>query len=207
MNPEETTVRLFIAIETPQAVRKWLSAVQRSLSAEETASPYRWVGEDNFHITLQFLGETPELRISELERVMQKACAKSAPLRLEPGSYGFFPRASRPRVFWIGIKDERGQASRLQTTLTAELSSGGFPVDTRAFHPHITLAYVRKSTTRRPPPSAFRLTGTSPENVPRFTANRILLVQSTLSPGGSVYRERAAVMLDRPDGGGNSTTR
>ncbi|MDR1712975.1 MAG: hypothetical protein LBR39_02315, partial [Coriobacteriales bacterium] len=64
-------MRLFIAIDLPTDVKQELAETARSLGRQATSA--RLVPEENFHLTLVFIGESQ--RVDDIRRVMTEVCA------------------------------------------------------------------------------------------------------------------------------------
>ena len=62
------TVRLFVALEIPPAVRQNLATLLSSFRAV-TKEP-RWVRTENLHVTLKFLGEVPEAQVEAIRSAL-----------------------------------------------------------------------------------------------------------------------------------------
>ena len=58
-------MRVFIAIEVPAEIQKELGAIQQDLKSVTNSA--RWVAPESIHLTLKFIGETPEHRIPEID--------------------------------------------------------------------------------------------------------------------------------------------
>jgi len=98
-------------------------------------------------------------------------------------SLGAFPDLIHPRVLWVGARGNDVLTS-LQRNIEVTCSRFGFPIETRGFHPHITLGRVKGSR------NLARLTAKvkSITFVPSETACfEVLLMKSDLQPTGSVY--------------------
>src|SRR5206468_4058184 len=61
-------MRAFIAIELPDEIRQKLAAVQRDLKTVTNSA--RWVAPESIHLTLRFIGETPDHRIGEIDSAL-----------------------------------------------------------------------------------------------------------------------------------------
>jgi len=168
-------VRLFFAVLLPSEVRAALGGLQ---SANDD---YRWVDPSTMHITLAFVGEQPEDRLGELERIGGEA-ARSRPGTLRLGPAGQFGSKRAPRVLWVDIAGEVDRLLALQSRLADGLRAARFPVEEREFRAHITLAR-RRETARGGAPSGW------PPGVEHasFELNHLTLMQSRLGPRGATY--------------------
>jgi 2'-5' RNA ligase len=179
-------VRLFFAIALPDGVRTALARLQ-------TDDPnYRWVDAAQLHITLAFLGEQPESRLTDLQRIGEAAASASSKSTLklsEPGSFG--PR-SAPRVLWIGVASDVPALMALQSKLSDGLRNGGFAVEERPFQAHITLARRRERSAGRTPPPWPPEKDVQPAEIP---LDELKLFQSRLSPRGATYVPLATFAL------------
>ena len=175
------SVRLFFAVELPAEVQNALG----KLRAEEAwAGDYRWVDPTSMHITLAFLGEQPADVVEPLTRIGQAAASATQRGRLsigEPGSFG--PRRA-PRVLWVGLAGDLDNLNQLHTALTSALRQHGFPVEDRAFSPHVTLARRRQHANSGLPPL-----WPPKQQPPGQTAavDRLTLFESQLSRAGAHY--------------------
>src|SRR5687768_4429915 len=92
-------MRVFIAIELPEDIRRALADVQRQL--RPVTSSARWVPAESIHLTLKFLGEVPETRIVDVDESL--AGLTWLPFQVVVSGVGFFPGARSPRVLWAGL--------------------------------------------------------------------------------------------------------
>lgn len=136
--------RVFVAIELPRDVRARLGEhikVVRDSIPEARAS---WSREDNLHLTLKFLGDVPVTNVERLSTAASIAATKVEPFEIVVEGCGSFPPRGQPRVLWIGIDDPSGKLSELYRGLDDECASVGFAREPRPFHPHLTIARIRK---------------------------------------------------------------
>jgi len=122
--------RLFFAIVPPPAVSELLDDVCEGLS------DVHWTDVADFHLTLAFLGEVSEQHVQDLVDV--GGSVRTPSFRLELESVGVFSSRGRPRVLWAGVRKEE-RLLALQRVLSRELRQAGFELETRKFHPHVTL--------------------------------------------------------------------
>jgi 2'-5' RNA ligase len=134
-------VRMFIGIGLSPECRRAIAGAVSPL--REKGVPVSWTPEDNLHLTLKFLGETPASRVNELAGLMANAARDSLPFLLRVEKAGAFPTLRAPRVLWIGIREPLELVRKLHQNMENALSGAGFPRDERPFHPHVTVGRVR----------------------------------------------------------------
>ncbi len=188
-------LRLFIAIELPGNVLSALNQVQHELQREPALARLRWVRPEGIHLTLKFLGETPAERQRDIESAISRAVAGVAPFELHVGKIGRFGSRNSPRVVWIDVDGDTDSLKRLQSQIEREVSPLGFPSESRAFSPHLTLARVPPERARE---AAVPLDSALPRVVvppATMTANEVALMKSDLQRGGAVYSQLFAAPM------------
>ena len=130
-------MRLFIGLELPADMRRELDGLSKLL--RERSCGGRFVPQENFHLTLQFLGETDDL--AGAVSAMREACRGIRPFRLGLGRYGYFEKTAsgNHRVSLVTVTGDTGELGVLRETLASALADNGFPRDRSRFMPHITL--------------------------------------------------------------------
>ena len=174
-------MRLFVALEIPSEVRKNLASLIESLRAVSPQA--RWVRPENLHVTLKFIGEVPEARLSVIRGALASVRSEQ-PVTLDFRELGLFPNEKHPRVFWAGI-----EASPNLKTLAAEIEKAaetlGIPPEQKPFSPHLTLARFE------PPRLPDQLQVAVQENAERefgsLLTNQFHLIESKLKPSGAEY--------------------
>lgn len=146
----------------------------------------RWVRLDDLHLTVRFLGPTPEERLPDLERVVDRAAGAVPPFSLGIGGAGAFPHLVRPRALWLGVRDPSGSMTALAQATNDELVAVGFTRDDRPFNPHLTLA--RTDGVRSAARVGRRLVEiASHEDVVWFDVDRLVLFESHTGGGPARY--------------------
>lgn len=131
-------MRLFVGIELPENIITELYSLQNQL--RKKVGRGRFPAKDNLHLTLQFLGETPEGRVEDITRLLQTVAKVNFPFKLSFNPHlGSFGHKNPVRVVWVGIKGEVAALLQLQTSIVGSMQELGFPAEGRAYHPHITL--------------------------------------------------------------------
>lgn len=171
-------VRAFVAVDMP-------STVLMDLPLRRAISPR--------HLTLRFLGETPEERLAEVDQAMQRAVEGFRTFELEWRGIGAFPNASRPRVVWAGIGAGSPELIRLASRIEQELESAGWPKESRPFVPHLTLLRVGTPAAAE---VARKLLGLGADHpLGRNRVEEVLLKESRLRPEGAHHITRARAPL------------
>ena len=188
-------LRLFVALEPPDLVRRRLAALQERLKAAagRHAGDVKWVAVENVHLTLQFLGAVPEERVEAVKEAVAAAASETSPLHLELRGAGGFPNARRARVLWAGVSGEVAPLAGLVSSLGRLLGPLGFPPEERAFSAHLTLGRARDP--RGAPGLAAALAQAADGPGAPWRASEVVLFQSHLSPRGPRYEALARAPL------------
>ncbi len=137
-SPAAASVRLFAAVAVPASVKQALSAWCGDIKEQ---LPFRkWVHEQDYHITLQFLGDTPADRVPAIVSALHEAAAAAQPFKLELAPLGVFGRRANPSVLWAGVDGDLKPLRLLQREVSRLLEPLGFVPEDRPYAPHLTLA-------------------------------------------------------------------
>lgn len=135
--------RLFVAVPLPDDAVEAIAAVVASVRAQPLPPgmhDVRWVRLDGLHLTIRFLGPTPDERIEPTAAAVRGLAAQTAPIDARLAGTGTFPERGRPRALWIGLRDGVDALTALTERADAALAAAGWPVDGRPYRPHLTLA-------------------------------------------------------------------
>ncbi|MPZ50384.1 MAG: RNA 2',3'-cyclic phosphodiesterase [Dehalococcoidia bacterium] len=198
---ERGTLRLFVAIELPDAWKQALQALQSEMQAALSTDPrtagtrIRWVRPDGIHLTLKFLGEAPSDRLAAVQDALSIAIAAPPALELALGRVSSFSSRRAPRVVWAGIAESgaAGRLLRIVEQVETRLAAAGFPRERRGFTPHLTLARLPDDLSPASREAVAEVTAgfATPAPAP-FTVDKVSLMQSHLGPGGARYERLAS---------------
>lgn len=182
-------MRLFIAVDISDEARSAAAAHISELRHGYPRVKASWVRPENLHITVKFLGETPEDKIDAIKQTLTAGAAAIRPFEIElsePGSFG-------KRVLFISTADETGGLNAVHASVETALDPLGFERENRAFRPHITIARIRD-----PQGTTELIKAHNAAHLPhiRMTATGLTLYKSTLGPGGSNYQPLARIPFD-----------
>lgn len=128
-------MRTFIAIELSPDVRDYLSQVQRE--TQKYCRRGHYTPQENFHVTLHFLGEIDPSDVEYVKEAMFEAAQRNRVFDLKLDQIGFFGRGDRG-ILWAGLEKSDG-LKRLFFGLEKSLERQGFAREKKGLSPHITL--------------------------------------------------------------------
>ena len=192
----EKTLRTFVAFELPSLVKERAAALQDALKAR--GLKLQWVKPNNLHLTLKFLGNTPEANVPEIVRCIHRTAEQQPPLEMTLQGMGVFPGIKRPRVLWVGFGGQMDRLAGLHRKLEDQLDKLGFEREKRRFKPHLTLARIKRAVDAGKLLESMTSVGDFPAE--RFTADKLVLYKSDLRPSGAEYSALASAKLDATPG-------
>jgi len=132
--------RVFIAvkIQPSENLKNLISFLKTSMAGENI----KWTDPDSIHVTLAFLGDTEEEKISLITRFLQEKFPGFGNFEFFLKGIGVFRSLSKPRIIWIGSTASERLVS-LNDLVNAELEGMGFEVEERDFHPHVTIGRIK----------------------------------------------------------------
>lgn len=177
-------MRLFIAVPIPADIDKKLEEIIARF--KRTGADVKWVKPESIHITLKFLGETEEKKISEISSTIENLSIKTTDLTAGVQGIGFFPDQKRPRVIWAGLQENKPFLSDAALKIDQSLSALGFEREKRRFSPHLTIGRFRSNRSLQALISETeKIKVSSFGNFPITCFN---LYSSTLKPSGAEYK-------------------
>lgn len=183
-------IRAFIAIELPAPILAQLSQIETRLKPQMPADCIRWAKPDSIHLTLKFLGQVPSDQIDLILSSLRTAVATHHAFTLEVADAGCFPNLHRPRVVWVGIKEDApgNRLAHLQRSVENAISPLGYPTEQRGFSPHLTLGRLARDVR----PGDLKKVGdviaaSQVGSLGRWDVINVALIKSDLKPTGAVY--------------------
>jgi 2'-5' RNA ligase len=176
--------RAFVAVRPPEVV---LDAVHAAAASFDLGDARR-TGREQWHVTLQFLGNR-----ADVDAVA--AALAGLPVRAgdaQFGGLGAFPSARRARVVWLGLAAGAELFGELATAVGARLAPLGHEPEARPYHAHLTLARLRAPADLRDVLEGAAAPG--PVG-PAWRVGAITVYESRLRRTGAEYVARGAVPL------------
>lgn len=195
MNGEAQTQRLFVAVPVPEEVKARVVVARDELRAKLPPHAATWTRPENMHLTLRFLGNVDASKVESLAASLTRAVSGFGPLPLISERLGCFPDLRYPRVVWAWVYDDAERLAQLQQRVAQ--ATDAFtqePAESR-FVGHITLARVRQIKRPQAEVIASFVNGAASRKFGEWIADRVELIRSELSPGGSRYTTLAEAQL------------
>jgi RNA 2',3'-cyclic 3'-phosphodiesterase len=175
--------RLFVAIKIKPEDQ--LSSAYQKIKDGFYTDHIKWVNENNLHITLKFLGDTPDKDVSQIIQNLAKSREGTKRFQFRIEGFGYFGNSRFPRVLWFGIEDD-GQLQQLYSQINKGLEGFGTPEKSDIFKPHLTVGRVKEFRSLN---KLFELeaefAGKTFQTTP---VNEIILYESFLKPSGPAYK-------------------
>lgn len=180
MSGRASSLRLFVAVyPPPKTIAGLMSALDRL-----DLGPKGRVADRQVHLTLQFIGDTPERDLAAVQESVERAASGLAgfdlcPLRLMTLPEGPFPRLVAAET------DAPAPLLEVQRRLAHRLARNARERSRERFLPHVTLQ--RFKTAAREVSVAL--------NLDPFRVADIRLMRSVLKPAGAEHLEVSRVLL------------
>jgi 2'-5' RNA ligase len=173
---------LFLAIELDDSVKKSLQKMAGELRRFD--SVVRWTKLEQMHLTLKFLGETPDAGATDVCDAAAQMAAACEPFDWTIDACGCFPPRGKVRIVWVGSGSGAESLCRIAAECEDAYEELGFARESRSFSPHVTLGRVRFDKTGGRLRDAVDGLEASSVSQP---VSALTVFQSVLKPTGAVY--------------------
>jgi len=133
-------LRCFIAIDIPEPIKREIGKLIDVLKKYD--ADVKWVSAANFHLTLKFLGNTPESSIPGIKMALSSIVSSYQPFCIKIIGTGMFPTRKNPRVCWVGIEGS-DILKKVKEDIENSMLQFGFKKEDKDFNPHMTIGRVR----------------------------------------------------------------
>jgi 2'-5' RNA ligase len=169
-------IRLFAALAIPPLIADGLIRRQVGLKGAD------WRPREALHITLRFFGNIPESTADDVDSALSLVTGR--PFSLTLARVGSFDDNGDIHAVWAGVEPNE-QLTQLAGRCERAARQAGLKPDTRTYHPHVTLAYLRRAD---PAEVAAWEQANNLLKSPAFAADRFGLYSSHQTSEGSRYR-------------------
>jgi len=178
-------IRVFLAIELSSGIRENLYSIQQQLKT--TLPPINWVRPESIHLTLKFLGYVEPSVVSQLLSAVEPIGKKHKPFSVDVQGLGVFPQVKHPRIFWVGLTGSTQALQDLVFEIDVVLETMGFPPEEKTYHPHLTLARIKRENAKVGSALIQTKALESDQHLGTLNVNGFTLFQSDLDSSGAKY--------------------
>jgi RNA 2',3'-cyclic 3'-phosphodiesterase len=183
--PTETAsaaeIRAFFALSLSDDSLSILTQIRDGLLGSNVlARAARPTADSALHLTLKFLGNVPKHALAQFEILLDEALPRE-PLAATLEGLVCFNSSKHVRVVAANLAEATGELACSANLLSRGVLELGIAEERRAFVPHITLLRLRE------PKDVSRLLAEQPVASTPLLFDELRLVQSELTPKGSIY--------------------
>ena len=174
-------MRIFLSIPVPNVVKN----IKQMLTStcEDERVEIRWVKHNNLHLTLHFLGFTPEDDIPMIEKEISDVISDHKPFELTISRTGCFPDSLKPSVLYLGIDNDLKALNDLVNKLSLKMTALGYKRRDENFNPHVTIGKINYPQKFKPDLSVFL--NSNYDNI-EFSVDKVQLLSSEVLSEGVV---------------------
>jgi len=171
------SIRSFIAIPIPKEAANQLGDHAAKMSYQDKSGAVRWVDQENYHITLAFLGDQREHDLETLAEQLDYQISLPE-FQLLISHLSAFPE-TKPKLL-AAMVQKTEEIISLHQQVNSSIKSSNIVIEKRKFYPHVTLGRYRHSRNT--------YAGTIPMNISFNTLiEEVVLYQSILTSSGAEY--------------------
>jgi RNA 2',3'-cyclic 3'-phosphodiesterase len=190
--------RCFVGLRVDEGALSRLTALQRQLERlpREAAHKLRLTPRENFHATLQFIGEVTDTQLPALTAGLRQVAARAGRSeRVTLAEVGAFPSPARPRAVFAGVRAGRDWVVELSGQVARACARAGVVDEAQREErvPHVTLARVDGAQPSGP--LTTWLEGAAAADLGGLRIDQLVLFESTPGEKGSRYTPLAELEL------------
>lgn len=172
------TMRVFVGIALKEQEKEKLFQLQNQL--KQKTEKGRFTDLNNFHLTLQFIGEVSSEEVRQLKEIITTISKKIDPFDLQFDQMGQFDKNGK-KIMWIGLKMQPALFQLHDLVIKEIAKQTNRLIENKSYIPHITLGrgIVLKEEAQQ--------TKILEQSAQHFTAENITLFESTRVNGRLAY--------------------
>lgn len=174
--------RLFVAVpvQLSPEFQSLTQKIQEGLSRDQIV----WVKPELQHLTLRFLGATPDSKIDSLKKILSDVTSNTPAFDLELDKIGVFGSKYAPTTIWYGF-NEFSLFKNLFEKVEPLLQELGFVPNYGNFVPHLTVGRIKKIENK----NRFTelITTLQPKFSQKIPVTHLHLIRSKLNTSGPTY--------------------
>jgi len=183
--------RLFVAVNIE--LSNEYKALTQQLKIDLRNDNIVWVKSELQHLTLRFLGETPETKIEPIINALSIVSNSTQIFDLQLDKMGIFGSKHAPETLWYGFS-EFSLFKNMFEKLEKELFSLGFQENYGNFVPNITVGRIKKVDSKKHFWETFEKL--QPQFTQTISVNHLKLIQSKLNNDGPKYKTLCDLVIN-----------
>ena len=187
------TKRTFLAISIPCGTEfpALVEKLKKNLQHEKYIN---YVKTNQIHLTLKFVGDTPEEDVPVIIDACQKVAKRHQPFTMDFNRTGLFGSNHSPRVLWLGMTEQPKALFDLEADLLDAFDGLGYLRDRQNFVPHLTVCRIKQLVDKQ----FFLQIYNSIEQKTYLNADvkELVYFQSFLQPSGPFYKVLRKIPLE-----------
>lgn len=172
------SLRVFFAVVLPNTVYDSLFKSLETLKKEIGDHSIRWMPIHQLHVTLQFLKRLQKADLASLIELVRVQLKNISDFQLHTGILTTFPTSKNPGILALTVEPHTVLMT-LSNIIGQAMDVLGYPVETRPFQGHITLARLQHDK--------LQIDLFSPVDIPPMLIQKIYLIESRPDQAGSHY--------------------
>lgn len=140
MDDREKRRRLFVGLELDDAARASFAVVSEGL--QQTGFTAKYEPAEKLHVTLAFLGNVAASQDGAIAATLDRVASQNAPFALTLDRIGAFPHERKPRVIYVGAREQGAPFRKLAQSVRGSYAALGFAFDEDPVA-HVTIARVK----------------------------------------------------------------
>ena len=180
-------IRTFLALELPQTVRNKLSAHAELISGYDKLQQIRWLLQENYHLTLAFLGDVEYVLISSLQLKLEQNLRYNIAVPFRFSEITSLPFSGTPKIV-AAMLEHSDELIQLQHNTVKCVRSFGISLEHRRFKPHVTLGRLKYRSRKS-------MTFQSQQIFLEGVSDKIVIFKSELARKRAVYTSLGEISL------------
>ncbi|ACV63792.1 2'-5' RNA ligase [Desulfofarcimen acetoxidans DSM 771] len=186
-------IRLFWAVNLSSELKAKIAVLQSQL--KKCGADVKWVDEENFHLTVKFLGDTEPEIVPVMVKKMKQEVGGLGVFTLRIEKLGVFPGKGLPKVIWAGVNGKKDKFRNLYDRTQRSLRTLGFAPDKKPLSPHLTLGRVRSARGTKELTAAMASFNSSNCFLGDEIIDSVDLMRSELTRNGAIYTIMESIVL------------
>ncbi len=175
--------RLFIAV--PVVLSDDFLQLSATIQQKMRRDQVVWVQPQLQHLTLRFLGATPDFQIEPLMSVIREVSLQNKKFEIQMDKIGVFGSRYAPTTIWYGFNHFE-PFKNLFDQLEPRLIEIGFEPNYGNLVPHLTVGRIKKMENKHQ--FTQQITQLQPTFTQSVAIDALHLIRSKLTPQGPIYK-------------------